>query len=150
MPPKPGDNGNDVPGRRGTRRGTNGNKNRRIPMIERLESRALLSAAPFPSLVGSYAGTFQLTSGDSGTITFSVYNQVNGRFLGITTQSSGVNAVIKGTVTRTGVVHLTAKPNAFRQHGRGSGTFADGTFNLTEVIQGPGFKTKVTIVASKS
>jgi hypothetical protein len=118
-------------------------------MIEKMESRVLLSAT-FPSLVGSYTGTYSYTSGDSGTITLSVYNQVHGTFLGISTQSNGINAVVIGHVTPKGVVHFAVKPNAFREHGRGAGTFAAGVFNATEVIKGPGIKAAGTFTLTKN
>src|SRR5690242_13585478 len=114
MPPKPGD---DVPQARAqvTRRVVTSRKCNQLTedkkMIEKLEKRALLSAT-FPSLMGSYSGTYSYSSGDTGTINLSVYSQVRGVFLGISTQSNGINAVIRGRVTPTGVVHFNVKPNA--------------------------------------
>ena len=152
MPPKPGD---DVPQAHAqmTRRVVTSRKCNQLTedkkMIEKLEKRALLSAT-FPSLMGSYSGTYSYSSGDTGTINLSVYSQVRGVFLGISTQSNGINAVIRGRVTPTGVVHFNVKPNAFRQHGHGVGTFADGTFNATEVIKGPGIKAAGMITLTKN
>ena len=118
-------------------------------MIETLENRALLSAT-FPSMVGSYSGTYSYTSGDTGTINLSVYSQSKGVFFGISTQSNGINAVIRGRVNPKGVVHFNIKPNAFRQNGHGVGTFAGGTFSATEVIKGPGIKAVGTITLTKN
>jgi hypothetical protein len=53
-------------------------------------------------------------------------------------------------VNPKGVVHFNVKPNAFRQNGHGVGTYAEGTFNATEVIKGPGIKAAGTITLTKN
>ena len=117
-------------------------------MIEKLENRALLSAT-FPSLVGSYSGTYSDAAGGSGTITLSVYAQMKGTFFAIAAQSDGMNAVIRGRVTPGGVLKFNVKPNALGRHGKGSGTFANGTFNASEVIKGPGGAVTETLSVTK-
>jgi len=118
-------------------------------MIEKLENRALLSAT-FPSLLGSYSGTYSYGSGDNGTITLSVYAQVHGLFFGITTQSDGMNSVVRGRITPSGAVKFNVKPNILGRHGHGAGTFADGTFNASEVIKGRGVNLSGTITLTKN
>jgi hypothetical protein len=152
MPPKPG---GDVPQARATttriafashqcNQPTEDKK-----MIEKLENRALLSAT-FPSLLGSYSGTYSYTSGDNGTITLSVYAQVHGLFFGITTQSDGMNSVIRGKIKPNGAVKFNVKPNILGRHGHGAGTFANGTFNATEVIKGRGVNQSGAIALTKN
>ncbi len=117
-------------------------------MIEKLETRALLSAT-FPSLVGSYSGTFADASGGSGTVTLSVYAQVKGMFFAIVAQSDGMNAVINGRVSAGAVLKFNVKPNVLGRHGKGSGTFSNGTFNATEVIKGRGGTLTETLSVTK-
>ena len=151
MPSKPGD---DVPQARApaTRIAFTSHQcnqpNEDKKMIETLENRALLSAT-FPSLLGSYSGTYSYGS-DSGTITFSVYAQVHGLFFGITTQSDGMNSVIRGRINPNGAVKFNVKPNIFGRHGHGAGTFASDTFDASEVIKGRGVNLSGTIALTKN
>jgi hypothetical protein len=61
-----------------------------------------------------------------------------------------MTAVVRGRVTPGGALKLNIKPNVLGRHGKGSGTFSNGTFNASEVIKGRGVNVAETLALTKN
>jgi hypothetical protein len=78
-------------------------------VIERLEGRHLLSAAPAPitSFLGEYIGSLQFTGGETQTVTLTVTSQKKRSFSGNFVEGDGTSATFKGTVAKRGTSRFT-------------------------------------------
>ena len=107
--------------------------------VEVLEDRRLLSTtlaphakpAPFPNVVGHYAGTAVFTSGLTDTLQLTVAKQRSGAFSGTTIQGAGPTGKIVGTITRKGVVHATLRGTNIHFTSTLKGTFSGGVLSLS-------------------
>ena len=78
-------------------------------VIERLEGRHLLSAAPAPitSFLGEYIGSLQFTGQEAQTVTLTVTSQKKRSFSGNFVEGDGTTAIFKGTVAKKGSSKIT-------------------------------------------
>lgn len=113
----------------------------RRAVVEALEPRKLLSASPIENVIGVYAGDYQFTAGQTGSMVITITSQHGAHFSGTSAQDGGPTARFQGTINRFGVVHFNYHGIGIRYSGHGvgavdtAGTTLAATFITREVGQ---------------
>ncbi len=118
----------------GTKRSGSGDRGG-FALVEAMEPRRLLAAAPVPNVLGLYAGSLTRTGGGSESLTITITTQHQRTIAGSFAQGSGPVAKFQGTVNPQGVLRFTYQGSGFT--GRGS-----GSFNATDTVLDATFLTR--------